>query len=49
MPDSDDTEYVPTSWYDTRVETRPSSIQGGGMFARAPFEPGETVAIIGGR
>ena len=37
-----------TSWYDPRVEIRPSGIQGGGMYARAPFRAGETVAIIGG-
>ena len=48
MPDSNNIEYLPTSWYDPRVEIRPSTIQGGGMFARAPFVPGETVAIVGG-
>jgi len=48
MPDGKDTKYLPTSWYDPRLEIRPSSIQGGGMFARAPFQPGETVAIVGG-
>ena len=48
MPDGKDTKYLPTSWYDPRVEIRPSSIQGGGMFARAQFQPGETVAIVGG-
>jgi uncharacterized protein len=48
MPDGKDTKYLLTSWYDPRVEIRPSSIQGGGMFARAPFQPGETVAIVGG-
>ncbi len=48
MPDSDNAKYLPTSWYDPRVEIRPSSIQGGGMFARAQFQMGETVAIVGG-
>jgi hypothetical protein len=48
MPDGKDTKYLPTSWYDSRVEILPSSIQGGGMFARASFQPGETVAIVGG-
>ncbi|HEY7021607.1 MAG TPA: SET domain-containing protein [Ktedonobacterales bacterium] len=48
MSDVKDAQYLPTSWYDPRVEIRPSSIQGGGMFARAPFQPGETVAIVGG-
>jgi hypothetical protein len=48
IPDSKDAQYLPTSWYDPRVEIRPFSIQGGGMFARAPFQPGETVAIVGG-
>ena len=37
-----------TSWYDPRVEIRPSGIQGGGMYARAPIRMGETVAILGG-
>src|SRR5690348_1544740 len=37
-----------TSWYDPRVEIRPSGIQGGGMYARAPIHAGETVAIVGG-
>jgi uncharacterized protein len=37
-----------TSWYDPRVEIRPSDIQGGGMYARAPIRMGETVAIVGG-
>jgi hypothetical protein len=48
MPESKGTQYLPTSWYDPRVDIRPSSIQGGGMFASAPFAPGETVAIVGG-
>jgi hypothetical protein len=48
MPDSQDAQYLPTSWYDPRVEIRSSAIQGGGMFAKAPFLPGETVASVGG-
>src|SRR5712691_10821370 len=40
--------YRATSWYDARVEIRPSIIQGGGMFAREPIQAGEIVAIIGG-
>ena len=47
-PDDESPQYLPTSWYDPRVEIRLSTIQGGGMFARAPFVPGETVAIVGG-
>lgn len=37
-----------TSWYDPRVEIRPSGIEGGGMYACAPIQVGETVTIIGG-
>jgi uncharacterized protein len=40
--------YRMTSWYDARVEIRPSVIQGGGMFARRPIQAGEIVAIVGG-
>ena len=40
--------YRTTSWYDERVEIRPSLIQGGGMFARKPIQAGEIVAIVGG-
>jgi hypothetical protein len=40
--------YRTTSWYDVRVEIRPSLIQGGGMFARKPIQAGEIVAIVGG-
>ena len=40
--------YRTTSWYDARVEIRPSLIQGGGMFARKPIQAGEIVAIVGG-
>ena len=48
MPDGENPQYLPTSWYDPRVEIRSSTIQGGGMFARAPFQLGETIAIVGG-
>ncbi len=41
-------QYPPTSWYDARVATRPSSIQGNGMYATAPIRAGETVAMTGG-
>jgi uncharacterized protein len=40
--------YLLTSWYDPRVGIRPSTIQGGGMFALGPIRAGETVAIVGG-
>jgi uncharacterized protein len=40
--------YRATSWYDRRVEIRPSLIQGGGMFAQSPLQTGEIVAIVGG-
>ncbi len=40
--------YRTTSWYDARVEIRPSLIQGGGMFACQPIQAGEIVAIVGG-
>jgi uncharacterized protein len=48
VPDSNNTAYLPTSWYDPRVYIHSSTIQGGGMFARAAFQPGEPVAIVGG-
>lgn len=40
--------YRATSWYDARVEIRPSLIQGGGMFALEAISAAEIVAIIGG-
>ncbi|MGO8946736.1 MAG: SET domain-containing protein [Ktedonobacterales bacterium] len=40
--------YLSTSWYDPRVEIRPSKIQGGGMYASAPIVAGETVSVAGG-
>jgi SET domain-containing protein len=43
-----DKAYLPTAWYDARVVIRPSTIQGGGMFATAPIQAGEIVAIAGG-
>jgi hypothetical protein len=48
MPDGKDTKYLLTSWYDPRMEIRSSTIQGGGMFASAPLQRGETVAVVGG-
>lgn len=40
--------YRTTSCYDPRVEIRPSTIQGGGMFALELIQAGEIVAVIGG-
>lgn len=40
--------WLPTSWYDPRVEILPSGIQGGGMRVLAAIRAGETVGIIGG-
>jgi len=40
--------YLPTTWYDPRVEVRPSSIHGNGMFASRPIHEGEVVVRIGG-
>lgn len=40
--------YLPTSWYDARVAIRPSTIQGGGMFAEALIACDEVIAIMGG-
>jgi hypothetical protein len=40
--------YRTTSWYDPRVEIRPSTIQGGDMSARELIQAGEIVAIVGG-
>jgi uncharacterized protein len=41
--------YLPTTWYDPRVEVRPSPIHGKGMFARQLICAGEVVVIIGGK
>ncbi len=41
-------KYLPTSWYDPRVQIRHSTISGGGMFAAEPIRAGEVVAIVGG-
>jgi uncharacterized protein len=35
-------------WIDPRVESRPSSIQGHGGFAREPIQAGDIVVIVGG-
>ncbi len=40
--------YLPTTWYDPRVEIRSSSVQGNGMFATQPIHEGEVVVRIGG-
>lgn len=40
--------YLPTTWYDPRVEIRNSPIQGTGMYASQPIREGEVVARIGG-
>lgn len=40
--------YLPTSWYDARVQIHHSTIAGGGMFAAEPIRAGEVVAIVGG-
>jgi hypothetical protein len=36
-------------WVDPRVEIRPSTISGRGLFATGPIEAGETVLRLGGR
>lgn len=41
--------YLPTTWYDPRVEIRSASVQGNGMFASRPIHAGEVVVKIGGR
>jgi SET domain-containing protein len=41
-------EYRQTEWIDPRIEVRPSSIQGEGMFATAPITQGQVVNIWGG-
>jgi hypothetical protein len=40
--------YLPTIWYDPRVEARPSLIDGLGMFARQPIHAGDIVVRVGG-
>ena len=42
-------KYRSESWIDPRVELRPSSKGGKGLFAREPIKEGETVIIWGGR
>ncbi len=41
--------YLPQTWRDPRIEIRSSRVSGDGMFAREPFQKGETVCIVGGR
>lgn len=41
--------YPSTTYYDPRVEVRPSAIGGMGMFANQPIAEGEIVVRIGGR
>lgn len=41
-------QYLETTWYDPRVEFRPSFIAGGGAFATAPIASGEVVSVAGG-
>lgn len=41
-------DIAPRSWYDPRLEVRPSPIHGVGMFTRRPVAEGETVAVVGG-
>ena len=41
-------QYLDTTWYDPRVEFRPSSIAGGGAFAIAPIARGEVISVAGG-
>jgi SET domain-containing protein len=41
-------DYRPAEWMDPRIEIRPSSIHGKGMFATAPIKQGEAVNIWGG-
>jgi uncharacterized protein len=41
-------QYEPTTWYDHRVEIRPSRIHGGGMYTTAPILATETLAVMGG-
>jgi uncharacterized protein len=38
----------PQSWIDARIEVRPSSIHGKGMFANATIQKGEVVIVWGG-
>ena len=37
-----------TSWFSTKTEKRDSPIEGRGLFARAPIDAGEVVAVKGG-
>ena len=40
--------YLPTTWYDPRVEILSSFVQGNGMFATQSIHEGEVVVRIGG-
>ena len=40
--------YRPTEWMDPRIQIRPSSIHGKGMFAITPIQQGKVVNIWGG-
>ncbi len=40
--------YLPSTWFDPRLEKRPSVIHGHGVFASSPFAQGETIMIWGG-
>ena len=40
--------YPRHSWFDPRLETRPSPLGGMGGFAVAPIAGGETLLILGG-
>lgn len=40
--------YRPIDWIDPRIEIRPSSVHGRGMFARRQIAPGEIVTVWGG-
>jgi SET domain-containing protein len=46
--DTDKRPYLVTSWLDPRIEVRPSSIQGNGLFALQPIRAGEAVIVWGG-
>jgi len=43
-----ESSYLPTTWYDPRLERRVSPTHGHGLFATAPIRTGETVMIWGG-
>lgn len=43
-----ESQYRRTSWLDSRLEVRSSSIEGQGLFAREVIHAGEVVAVMGG-